>query len=153
VPEPVPEAPVAVLPEPEEPEVQPRVATPTPHLPATEPPKPAPKPLATRPAAVPAPSSAERPRAVARADAGSPKPAVTAWAIQVGSFSERTNADKLVQELRAARYPAFQEATEVQGNTLYRVRVGPEADRELADAMAEGIAKRFKLNGRVVSYP
>jgi len=36
---------------------------------------------------------------------------------------------------------------------LYRVRVGPEADRELADAMAEGIAKRFKLNGRVVSYP
>jgi DedD protein len=55
--------------------------------------------------------------------------------------------------LLAARYPAFQEQTEVGGNTLYRVRVGPEDDRELAVAMAAGIAKRFNLTGRVVSYP
>jgi len=133
---------VSRLPEPEEDEPPSRLDT-------------APRP-ATRTLAKPATKPLESPPVkgpAARPEPVPPKASASGWAVQVGSFSDRANADRLVEDLLAARYPAFQEQTEVGGKTLYRVRVGPEEDRGLADAMAAGIAKRFKLSGRVVSYP
>ena len=76
-----------------------------------------------------------------------------AWVVQVGSFSNEQNAAKLVDELLAARFPAFREKARVGGKTVHRVRVGPEVDRKQAEAMASGIGKRFKLKCEVVRYP
>ena len=80
-------------------------------------------------------------------------PSPQAWVVQVGSFSSEQNAANLVDELLAARFPAFREQARVGGKTVHRVRVGPEVDRKQAEAMAAGIGKRFKLKCEVVRYP
>ena len=49
-------------------------------------------------------------------------------------------ADELVAKLREAKYPAFREPARIGGRTLHRVRIGPEADRRLAEAMAAGLS-------------
>ena len=59
-----------------------------------------------------------------------------AWAVQVGSFGSRENADRLVQRLRLKGYGAFITESPSRGRTWYRVRVGPERTRAAADAAA-----------------
>jgi DedD protein len=73
--------------------------------------------------------------------------------VQVASLSSSSRATALVADLRKAKYPAFQESVRIGGRQLYRIRIGPEADRRLAEAMATGVNKRFGLQSRVVSYP
>lgn len=86
-----------------------------------------------------------------------PKPRVglTAWIIQVGSFSSRQNAEGLVNKLQKKRFPAFLEQTDVKGKTLYRVRVGPEIDQELAQKLLvklDRTLKPMKLKGSLKRY-
>jgi DedD protein len=73
--------------------------------------------------------------------------------VQVASLSSSERADELVAKLREAKYPAFREPVRIGGRILHRVRIGPEADRRLAEAMAAGVNKRFDFESRVVSYP
>lgn len=85
-----------------------------------------------------------------------PRVGLTAWVIQVGSFSNRENAEKLVQQIREMKYAAFMEQADVDGKTVYRVKVGPEVDRKLADKMLTSLNKDLKplnLKGTVKSYP
>jgi DedD protein len=85
-----------------------------------------------------------------------PRVGLTAWVIQVGSFSSRENAEKLVQQIRDMKYAAFMEQADVDGKTVYRVKVGPEVDRKLADKMLADLNKDLKplnLKGTVRSYP
>jgi len=85
-----------------------------------------------------------------------PREGLTAWVIQVGSFSNRDNAEKLVQQIREMKYAAFMEQADVDGKTHYRVKVGPEVDRKLADKMLVSLNKDLKalnLKGTVKSYP
>jgi DedD protein len=81
---------------------------------------------------------------------------LSAWVIQAGSFSNRGNADKVVQDLQNKKFPAFVEKTEIKGKTLYRVLIGPEVDHKRAEAMAEKLKpelQRWKLTGKLRSYP
>jgi DedD protein len=81
---------------------------------------------------------------------------LSAWVIQAGSFSNRNNADKVVQDLQGKKFPAFVEKTDLKGQTLYRVLIGPEVDRKRAEAMAEKLKpelQRWKLTGKLRSYP
>lgn len=64
-----------------------------------------------------------------------------AWAIQLGAFSTREKADSLVASLRKRGYAAFVLEYRGSGKVLYRVRVGPEQDRERAAAIAERLRK------------
>lgn len=64
-----------------------------------------------------------------------------AWAIQLGAFSTREKADGLVADLRKRGYAAFVLEYRATGKVLYRVRVGPEQDRERAVAIAERLRK------------
>lgn len=108
-----------------------------------EKPEPAPSPSTTEPAA-PASPVVE------------PREGLTAWVIQVGSFSSRDNAEKLVQQIRDLKYAAFMEQADVDGKTVYRVKVGPEVDRKLADKMLSSLnndLKPLNLKGTVKSYP
>lgn len=79
--------------------------------------------------------------------------AVSAWVIQLGSFSKRENAEGLEKKLREAGYAAFVEPLEQAGAMSYRVRVGPEITRSEADKLRDQINKRFELSGIVVRYP
>ena len=60
------------------------------------------------------------------------------WAVQVGSFSSRANADQLSEWCRERGYGVKVLAGQDGGRTLYRVRVGPYASRSDArSAVAE----------------
>lgn len=68
---------------------------------------------------------------------GTVKPAPpTAWAVQLGAFAGRDTAARLVASLRARGFAAFMLEYRRDGKVLYRVRVGPEQDRERALAIA-----------------
>lgn len=74
------------------------------------------------------------------------------WIVQVASFSEQSNADALQEQLEKKGYTAFVATAEVNGRTWYRVRVGPEEERNNADKLQKKIARTENLNGTVMSY-
>ncbi len=80
-------------------------------------------------------------------------PAVASgWAVQLGSFSNAENAERLARELRGRGYRAFVARYESAGQKRMRVRVGPEEER----ARAEQLAQRLRREGRqatVVAHP
>jgi len=85
-----------------------------------------------------------------------PRVGISAWIIQVGSFSKRGNAEKLVTQLRGKSFSADIEQASVKGRTMYRVLVGPEVDRKRAEAMLARLnreVKALKLTGKLKSYP
>ncbi|MCW8904328.1 SPOR domain-containing protein [Sedimenticola sp.] len=124
-----------------------------------KPPPPPPAPVVVEKPEPPAPSSTPSDAAEqteTKPPAVAPREGLTAWVIQVGSFSNRENAEKLVQQIREMKYAAFMEQADVDGKTLYRVKVGPEVDRKLADKMLVSLNKDLKplnLKGAVKSYP
>jgi DedD protein len=99
------------------------------------------------PAARPAPVAVEQPRPAAAAP--SPLPG---WAVQVAALSKPDAANRVAQDLKRKGYPAFVVEHRAEGRVLYRVRVGPEADR----AKAEAMARRLRDDGfkpAVVTQP
>ncbi len=57
------------------------------------------------------------------------------FAVQLGSFANRGNADKLVHQLKAQGFTTYMSAEGSGSAARYRVRVGPLADRDAADRM------------------
>jgi DedD protein len=74
------------------------------------------------------------------------------WAVQLGSFSSKENAEKLAGSLRDQGYAAFLSQLQSNGNELHRVRIGPQKDRQSAEAVAAQLAKNGHT-GQVVSHP
>lgn len=82
---------------------------------------------------VPAKDSAALPSPVAtQSAAASP---LGAWTVQLGSFSSRANAERLVRDLKIKGFAAFWTESAGGGRKLYRVRVGPAADHAAAEAL------------------
>jgi hypothetical protein len=101
-----------------------------------------------------------RPMDVAAADQPSPAPEKESpsassrdWAVQVGSFNERENAALLRKELQRAGFSAFEERVVSGGESIFRVKVGPEASRSRAKALQARLRNQEDLNGIVVSHP
>lgn len=104
-------------------------ATPAPAAPVSAPavatakPEPAkPEPVAPKPAPV---------------EAVKPQPGVAAngrWFVHLGVYSSGKNAADLVASLKKDGFAAYSEATDFQGKSAERVRVGPFADRAAAEA-------------------
>jgi DedD protein len=77
-----------------------------------------------------------------------------AWAVQVGSFTQRDNAMKLRDKLRSKGYQSFVEQITSAGKTFYRVRVGPEISRDKAEALQKDLQTKMKLQAStVVPHP
>ena len=87
---------------------------------------------AEAPKAVPAPP--ETPTATP-APAPQPNAATTQgrFAVHLGVYADRGHADALVAALKKRGFAAYDEATDYQGKTAQRVRVGPYADRAAAE--------------------
>jgi DedD protein len=66
------------------------------------------------------------------------------WAIQVGSFVSRANAERLANDLKGKGFAAFVSESTRGGKKLFRVRVGPEADK----AAAQSLAAKLRAAGR-----
>lgn len=65
--------------------------------------------------------------------------------VQVGSFSERTQADSLASGLRAKGYRPTVSTTSSNGKTVYRVRVGGYATRDAAEQAARRLEREEQL--------
>lgn len=78
---------------------------------------------------------------------------LSAWVVQLGSFSSKENAENLNKQLRDAGFRAFVEPLKQKNTVSYRVRVGPELKRSDAEAINTKIKTEMKLDGIVVQYP
>lgn len=74
------------------------------------------------------------------------------WAVQLGSFSNKENAEKLAADLRKQGYAAFLSQLATDSGQLHRVRIGPQKDRESAEAMASRLLI-VGHKGQVVPHP
>lgn len=75
------------------------------------------------------------------------------WAVQVGSFGNKSNALGLKNKLRKKNIHAFVERIIKNNKTVYRVRVGPEISRKKAEMLKVKLKKEFKLSGLIVKHP
>lgn len=71
------------------------------------------------------------------------------FAVQLGTFGKRENADRLAREMTAKGFAAFVVPTTTNGHDLFRVRVGPARDRAAAEALATEL-KRAGQSGSIV---
>lgn len=111
-------------------------------------------------AAVAASTPAEPARSTPSGDGGrdaapAAAPAASAtgmWAVQLGSFSNKANADRLAAGLREKGYAAFLSRHATASGEVHRVRVGPQEDRASAEAVAARLAGEG-IKGQVVPHP
>lgn len=119
-------------------------------------PKPAaPKPVATTPAE-PKSTPAKPADAAPRPAAPNPAPPAAAkvgFAVQVGAFSDATEAGAMRERMRAAGFTAFTESVTTDRGTLTRVRVGPVLDRAAADQLKSQIQSKTGVDGMVRPHP
>ncbi len=111
-------------------------------------PEPDPEPETKAPAEptpVPAKSATQEPAAAAGSPTGM-------WAVQLGSFGNQQNAERLAADLRKQGFAAFLSQLSTDSGQLHRVRIGPQKDRESAEAMAVRLEKAGH-KGQVVPHP
>ena len=82
------------------------------------------------------------------ATAAKPVTSSGAWAVQLGSFASRANADKLLRQLKSQGFAVYVAPGGSGASVRYRVRVGPLADRAAA---AQAVAK-LKSLGHTASF-
>ena len=74
------------------------------------------------------------------------------WAVQLGSFSNQKNAERLAADLRKQGYAAFLSQLQTGSGALHRVRIGPQEDRDSAESVAARLARSGHV-GQVVPHP
>lgn len=74
------------------------------------------------------------------------------WAVQLGSFSNQANADRLAADLRKQGFAAFLSQLQTESGPLHRVRIGPQKNRDSAEAIAAKLNSAGH-NGQVVTHP
>jgi DedD protein len=72
------------------------------------------------------------------------------WTIQAGSFGQKTNAEKLMANLRLKGMSAYLSEIKVQDKTLYRVRIGPIESKQKAEQQLRDVETNFKLKGAII---
>ncbi|TPW12483.1 MAG: DedD protein [Halothiobacillaceae bacterium] len=76
-----------------------------------------------------------------------------AWLLQVGSFSQRKNAEALRDKLTRSGYRAFVTQGKSGGKTISRVRIGPELLRPNADKLRKKLEGELNMQVVVVENP
>ena len=136
--------------EPDAPTVVPAVVPPV-----AQPAEPAkPEPAPAQPVAPPAPEPAPAPAAAtADRESGSLPVPPPGWYIQVGSFSQRMNAEGLRDRLKAAGHTTRLQTINIGKAQVYRVLVGPTTSRAAAEQQNSRLEKQQQIKGIVIEYP
>jgi DedD protein len=74
------------------------------------------------------------------------------WAVQLGVFASHENAERLALEVRVKGFKASVSPVTSGGRKLYRVRVGPTADRAAAQELQGRLKAAGRPGGTVVPY-
>ena len=85
------------------------------------------------------------------APVSSPSDPLVRWVVQVGSFSKSKSAEDLVARLRLAGLSAFSEKISSASGTVYKVRIGPELDRDKAAQLARKVKNEHQLDAFVTT--
>ena len=97
---------------------------------------------------MPVQKQTERERPVKQVTGG-----LTAWVVQLGSFSETANALGLLNRVRAKGYAAFVETVKLDGGRSTRVYIGPELLRAKALKAQKQLEREFGMKGLLLRYP
>lgn len=115
--------------------------------PSTPPPSPPPPTVSTPPPSTPPPStpppSTPPPQAAAEPTTG--------FIIQVFSSHDEAQARRVLRQLRTGGHTAYLSPRQVDGRTMFRVRIGPFDQRSEADRIAPDIVRRYRLETWVTS--
>ena len=123
----------------------PAAATPTPVVQKT------PAPEKEKPA-VKVPTEPAKPAATTDKVAAATESTTGMWAVQLGSFSNQGNAERLAADLRKQGYAAFLSQLQTGSGELHRVRIGPQKDRDSAESVAAKLSSAGH-KGQVVPHP
>ena len=77
---------------------------------------------------------------------------VQAWTIQVGVFSNKKNAEKLVSKLRAQHFEAYSRNVIHDHRQLAAVFVGPNINLHKMQIAQKSLQKQFHLTGEIRKY-
>ena len=80
-----------------------------------------------------------------------PREPAPGWVVQLGSFGEEENARRLADRVEALGYTANLSTYTASGRPMYRVRVGPESNRESAADIASSLIAQGVRPAQVVS--
>jgi len=80
-----------------------------------------------------------------------PADSLVRWVVQVGSFSDSSNAERVVSQLKAEGMSAYQETVKTSSSSIFRVRVGPFLEREEALRVRQLLSERLSIDGVVMS--
>ncbi len=72
------------------------------------------------------------------------------WAVQLGSFSDKLNAENLTKKLQAEGFSAYTHTSKTSHGDLIRVLVGPELRRTDAENLLTKLQKQLNLQGMIV---
>ncbi|MBD8527320.1 SPOR domain-containing protein [Pseudomarimonas arenosa] len=76
-----------------------------------------------------------------------------AFAVQVGALKDEAEANALRDRLRGAGYAAYVARAQTDAGVLWRVRAGPELNRDRANQVRDELKSKLQLDGMVVSHP
>lgn len=88
------------------------------------------------------PAAAAPPRAATASRVG--------FAVQLGALSSEADANALRDRARAAGFVAFHQRVDTDRGAVWRVRVGPEADRASAQALRDSVIAKLGLKDAIV---
>lgn len=81
------------------------------------------------------------------------KKPIKSFALQVGTFGNNENAEKMREQMRQAGYSAFVQKSSSKGKTSYKVRIGPELERSVLEKIKTDVKKTQKVDGYIVNHP
>ena len=132
---------------------------------ATTTPKPQPEPVPRQPEPAPTqpePKPVPQPASPPTSTATSAKPGAGsnaeysqtlkgAWVVQLGSFGDTDNAQRMLKAVRGKGYAAFLQQAESGGKTLTRVFSGPFVEKSEAEAAKTRLDQTFHINSLVMA--
>lgn len=81
------------------------------------------------------------------------KKPIKTFALQVGTFDSNENAEKMRDKMRKDGYTAFVHKSKAKGKVSYKVRIGPEIERDLLEKIKAKLKKAQKIDAYVVNHP
>ena len=85
------------------------------------------------------------------APVSTPSDPLVRWVVQVGSFNNSKSAEDLVARLRLEGLSAFSEKVSSATATAYKVRIGPELDRDKAAELAQKVKAEHGIDAFVTT--
>ena len=94
----------------------------------------------------------EAPAAGVPADGTGPGAAAGNYAVTFGAYATQAHAEAVIAHLKGAQLPGFSEQAVINGTPAWRVRVGPFADRALAEsARLQAVKVRNDVKAEVIT--